>query len=255
MTTTTTSTPDLAGASPVARTTVTVERAPGAARVRMRVDSDVLRPAVRPMLLDRSEAGARVSLVPDGALLLAGDHVALEITVGAGARLELMEPTGTVAYAMSGGSASWDVAITLAEDAALVWAGEPFVVAAGARVRRRTVVSAAEGARLALRETTVLGRYGEGPGVVDQTWQADAPAGTVLAEDLHLGAASSLPGLLGPHRVLTGVVLLGCDAPVEEASADRYDLDGGGVLWRRLAGDAHAASLAGAWACARCAVA
>ena len=46
---------------------------------------------------------ARVALVPEQAVLLAGDHVTVSVRVGAGAALEIVEPGGTVAYAMRGG--------------------------------------------------------------------------------------------------------------------------------------------------------
>jgi urease accessory protein len=112
--------PDRTGAR---RTRLVLDAASGRPRVRSETSGDPRRPCLRPMLLDSGEGFARVCLVPDGALLLAGDAIQLEVTLGPGVRLELVEPTGTVAYDMRGGQAAWDVRLFLAERASLVWAG------------------------------------------------------------------------------------------------------------------------------------
>lgn len=220
---------------------------------RVRVETDVTgpatAPALRPMLLASDARSARISLVPDGAMLLAGDQVTVEVEVGEGATLTLVEPTGTVAYDMDGGHASWTVAITLAANAGLVWAGEPFVVSAGADVTRDTRVTLAPTARLALRETLVLGRHGERPGRVATTWSAHLDDGCpLLVESLDLDASSLAPGLLGPHRVLASVTALGRDVPLDACPDGRLDLERGGTLWRHLAGETHEVP-AGPWEC------
>ena len=161
------------------------------------------------MLLTADERRARVALVPDGALLLAEDAIAIRVDVGPGAVLELVEPAGTVAYDMRGGSATWSVDVRLGQGAALIWAGEPFVVAAGARVRRTTSVQIADGAVLVLRETLVLGRSGEPAGQVQQrTTAVDEHGEPVLVEELALDADRA-PTLLGGRRVVDTVLVLG----------------------------------------------
>lgn len=159
--------------------------------MRTRTRTDVRSSHLRTYRLD----GSRVALVPDQAVLLAGDHVTVEVRVGAGDSLEIVEPGGTVAYAMRGGTARWDVSIELEADASLVWRGEPFVVAEGADVRRGLDVRLAPGARLALRETLVLGRSGEAVGRLRSRTvvRCEVP---VLVEEL-----DSATGL-GPHRVV-----------------------------------------------------
>ncbi|MEI7056589.1 urease accessory protein UreD [Nocardioides sp. CCNWLW239] len=211
---------------------------------RVRVQTDVTgpatAPALRPMLLASDARSARISLVPDGAMLLAGDQVTVEVEVGEGASLTLVEPAGTVAYDMDGGRASWAVRISLAAGATLVWAGEPFVVSAGADVTRDTRVTLAPGARLALRESLVLGRHGERPGRVSTTWSAHEHDGRpLLVESLDLGASSLAPGLLGRHRVLASVTVLGRDIPSDAYPDGRLDLERGGTLWRHLASESH----------------
>jgi urease accessory protein len=201
------------------------------------------------MLLASDEAGARVSLVPDGALLLAGDTVSIHIAVGAGARLELVEPAGTVAYGMHDGSASWAVSIDLAPAASLVWAGEPFVVSAGADVTRTTTVRMGWGAMLAMRETLVLGRHGEVPGRIRQDVTACGHNGTpMLAESLEIGPGSS-PLLLGGTRVIGSVLTLGFRTPrLDDApTLAHLELDGLGTVSRALGHEAHHLPTDGAW--------
>ena len=223
----------------------------------MDTDGPSDRPVIRPMLMASDEAGAVVSLVPDGALLLAGDAITIEITVGPGARLELVEPAGTVAYAMDGASASWHVAVDLAPASTLVWAGEPFVVAEGATVDRSTTIRCGTGASMAWRETLVLGRHGERPGTLSQglsvLGHGDVP---LLREDLEIGPASHHL-LLGGARAVGSVLVLGRRLPVDLAhgSGTRLELEADGTMIRHLGLEAHRATSAVTWAAARRAVA
>lgn len=233
------------------RTRLRVTRGAGGAPAVVRTAvsaSDPSAPSLRPMLLDRRADHARVCLVPEGALLLAGDGVELDVEVGEGARLDLVEPGGTVAFDMRGDAARWSVLVTLGRDARLTWAGEPFVVSAGADVERRTVVRVGPGARLALRETLVLGRFGEPPGRVRVTTSVLDDRGPLHVEDLPLDATSAT-GLLGGQRVMASVLYLGPSLADDGADPDpdRYDLHTGGTLWRRLGTEVHATGLDRAW--------
>ena len=235
-------------------TRVTVRRPPGGGRavVSMATSGPPDRPVIRPMLLSANAEGARVSLVPEGALLLAGDAVRIDVSVGAGARLELQEPGGTVAYAMSGAKASWNVTITLGPASSLTWAGEPFVVAAGAEVDRRTRVSLGWGAMLALREALVLGRHGEEPGRMRQEFVAVGQNNVpVLADSLDIGPESG-PMLSGGARVLGSVLTLGFRTPkVSVPGIAHLDLAGMGTMSRVLVDEVHQMGLAGTWDAAR----
>ncbi|UDY25208.1 urease accessory protein UreD [Nocardioides sp. Kera G14] len=202
------------------------------------------RPVIRPVVLTSDTDGARVSLVPEGALLLAGDVVRLDIEVGPGATLELMEPAGTVAYDMRGGSASWDVHIHIASAGRLVWHGEPFVVASGAVVRRHTTVTLGQSARLALRETLVLGRHDETGGRVDQRLEVVTEGGQPLLVDAL--DTTGHPLAWGDHRAMTSVLMLGADLE-ETVGGTRFELEAGGMLVRSLTGEAHTAELRSPW--------
>lgn len=200
------------------------------------------------MILAASARSARIALVPEGALLLAGDAIEIDVTVDPGAELELVETAGTVAFDMRGGQARWDVRADVRPGAALRWGGLPFVVAAGAEVSRATRIRCATGARLTMRETLVLGRHGEAPGVLRQSTTVIEETGRpLLVESLPLDTATS-PLLLGGHRVLTSVLTLGSAVDDTLAEEHRFDLDEpGAVLWRRLGVQAHEASLDAVW--------
>jgi urease accessory protein len=242
--------PDRAG---VRRTRIRVDAASGGrARVLAATDGGSGGPSVRSVILDSGPGYARVALVPDGALLLDDDAIEIDVRVGSGVRLDLVEPAGTVAYDMRGGKATWDVVIELEPGARLAWAGEPFVLSAGARVRRRTDVTLGAGARLAVREVLVLGRHHERIGELEQTWTARGPDGAeILVEQLTLGDSAHRPGILGGNRVIGSVVALGIDVSSGVAPGDRLDLDEGGTVWRRLAREAHRAVPEEAWRAAR----
>ncbi|MEQ6899739.1 urease accessory protein UreD [Nocardioides sp. YIM 152588] len=218
----------------------------GRCRVRSAVTlSDPTASSVRPVVVSQEGTAARVSLVPEGALLLAGDAVEIDVEVGAGARLDLVEPGGTVAYDMRGAAARWSVRISVGPGAVLTWAGEPFVVSAGADVERSTTVRLAGDAALALRETLVLGRYGEAPGRVRQRTDVSVDGRPALVEELPLDPATA-PLLLGGHRVVTAVLAVGAGEPFGP-DRDRFGLEGGGLLWRRLGAQAHEADLGEPW--------
>lgn len=235
----------------VGRTRVRVSMDPDGGRCRVRTAmtcSDPTVAALRAVLMHHDDARARISLVPEGALLLAGDAIEIDVSVDAGARLDLVEPAGTVAFDMRGGHARWDVRVRLGPGAVLTWAGEPFVVAAGANVSRALDLTLGTGAAVGLRECLVLGRYGEGPGQVRQRTTVSTEGEPVLVEDLPLDGVTA-PGLLGGHRVLSSVLLVGAAAPeADPEAAHRFDLHGGGHLWRRLSAQAHEGALPAAWA-------
>lgn len=247
-TTTTTMTTLLPDRTTASSTTLVVSPADGRVHVRTGTPGDPGVPCLRSLLLDSSARHARVALVPDGALLLAGDAVRLDVVVGPGIRLELVEPAGTVAFDMRGGDASWDVRLDLAAGATMVWGGEPFVVAAGASVRRSTSVDLGPGARLLVRETLVMGRHGERGGHLEQAWRAHGPDGApLLVEQTILDERADRPGILGGHRAIGTVVALGVAVDPDVCPEGRLDLEHGGTVWRGLAREAHRAVPTDAW--------
>lgn len=227
-------------------TQVAVERParPGAP-VRVRTSDGLL--AAR--LVSRDRVHAEVALVAGGAMLLGGDRVVVGIRVDAGCALTLTDVGGTVAYDGDGAACHWDTDIRLGAGAALTWAGLPFVVAAGADTHRATTARLGPGARLALRETVVLGRSGERGGhIVLRTDIAD-DAGPVLVEELTAAGEHPVPGVLGDHAVIDTVTTVhggpatGSDHPSASGGAVTLRLERGGTLTRWLGPATHLSPL------------
>lgn len=207
-----------------------------------RTEAEVRSSHLRAFRLPAVGAVDRVALVPEQAVLLAGDQVTVSVRVPAGRSLDIVEPGGTVAYAMRGLQARWDVTVEVEEAARLVWHGEPFVVAEGADVRRSLTVGLGTGATLVLRETLVLGRSGEAPGRLLTRTDISRDQRPVLVEEL-----DSTVGL-GPHRVLDQVLHLGsASAPGEHTLL----LESGDALHRWLGAETHASPLTTGYSSAR----
>ncbi len=232
-------------------TRLSVTRDPGGGRVRLVVASDGPRGrghlGIR--VLDARSDRARVALLAEGALLLAGDDVGVSVSVGPGVHLEVVEPAGTVAYDMRGGEATWAVTADLGPHARLVWRAEPFVVSSGARVRRTLDLHLRESAVAVLREVLVLGRAAEAGGVLQQRTRATTTNGPLLAEDLEIDGARPRVGVLGGSRVLDTVTVLGDRAGLgpTPAGAHRLELDGCGTLVRALLPAVHLSPLEPVW--------
>lgn len=222
-----------------------IEVQPGDGRARCTLRTGLLSPRV----LSSDATGARVALVATGALLLAGDEVRIDVHVGPGAWLEVVETSGTVAYDARGGSASWDVVIVVEEGGTLVWEGLPFVVAAGADVTRRTTATLADGAALLLRETLVLGRTGEVGGDLRSQTRCTLGGRPAFVDDLRLDASRTAPGVLGAARVLDSILCLGTRPPAGPPVLGQVhlDLDADGALLRSVGLDAHTGSLDARW--------
>jgi len=205
---------------------------------------------LRPRLLETMGNRVRVALVGSYATLLAGDDVVIDIEVGAGVHLDVVEPTAMVAYAADDVPAQWAASLRVATGARLTWNAASFVVATGANVTRRTDVDLDNGAVALLAETLVLGRTDERGGRLHST-QHTAVAGTeLLVEELDLGDVGqrAAPGILGDSRVVATTTLLGARAPGPLAEHETH-LAGPGALARATTRRAHEATarLADTW--------
>ena len=179
----------------------------------------------------------RIALVATEALLLGGDTVELDIALDQGARLELFEVAGTVAYHGGGRQSAWRTRITLAAGAKLRWQGKPFVVADGADVERSLDLDLEPSATAVLREFVILGRSGERGGRLRNRTCLRVDREPVLLEDQHFdGTTRLLPGILGDQRVVDTVMTLGpCQVPQPPPNSASFSLLGGhGTLVRHL---------------------
>ncbi|MCC9205263.1 urease accessory protein UreD [Arthrobacter sp. zg-Y769] len=230
---------------------IAVERSGGGARFALLDQGHYLAP--RPVA-GGSVPGAlhlRVALIGIHMMLLGGDDVRIEIAVGAGITLEVIEPAGMVAYDAEGRPSSWTLDAVLGEGAVLIWEGAPFVAAAGSNVLRETRVQLGTDARVLLRETLVLGRSGEEAGPLRSRTRLTGPAGDYLYEDLDLhGPRHRAVGVLGASKVLASATAAGWrpqslspdGAGPGGGSARRLDLAAEGAVIRALAGTAHEAA-------------
>jgi urease accessory protein len=165
---------------------------------------------LRPQQVHSRPGWCRVGLVATTALLLDGDTVELDVEVGPGARLDLFAMAGTVALNGRGLPAAWHVRIRLGCEGRLRYGGQPIVVATGARVSRSLQLDVADGGQALLRDTVVLGRYGEQGGWLRSTTVVRVAGELVLLEDQVLDPSwRELPGLLGDRRVLDTISALG----------------------------------------------
>ncbi len=235
----------------MSRTRLAVSADPrgGRARVDVRSDGPSGRGHLAVRVLAATTDTVRVAIVAEGALLLAGDDVALDLLVGPGIRLDVVEPAGTVAYDMRGGQARWTVTAEVGSDARLLWRAEAFVVSTGADVARSLDLHLRERAVAVLRETLVLGRSAETGGRLRQRLRVTAPTGPVLAEDLEVDGATPQPGVLAGSRVVDTVSVLGrrADGIPTPRGAHRLELDEEGTLLRALVTAVHLSPLDPAW--------
>ncbi len=222
----------------------------GRARVVVLTDGPSGRGHLGVRILALGVGWARLALVAEGALLLAGDVIGVEVIVGPDTRLDVVEPSGTVAYDMRGGSARWTVSAWVGPGSVLSWPGQPLVLAAGAQVSRAVQVDLAPGAVALLRETLVLGRSGEPGGTLHQSTAVTYAGQPLLVEDLCLEPGLGRSGILGGARVLDTVSVLGRRAPgIPDPlqGSHRLELDGPGTVVRALGAHAHQVSLATLW--------
>jgi urease accessory protein len=203
--------------------------------------------ALIPRLLSSNYDHARVALVAGGALLLGGDLVDIEITVGKNCSLEIEEIGGTVAYDADLIESNWNVRLTLEENARLIWQGLPFVVSNGANVLRSTEIDLAEGAVACIRETIVLGRHAELGGRILSKCRARVMGKLALVEEIQLDGYQGMPGILGDHRVLDTCLLLGDRADDDKSEPWVLQLEQPGSMARHIGMDTHSSRVTKLW--------
>lgn len=85
----------------------------------------------------------------------------------------------------------------------------PLIVAGGANVQRRSTIELHDRAVAALRETVMLGRHGEPPGVLDSTLRATLAGAPLLHDGLRTDRPDPHVALPPGHRVVATLCLLG----------------------------------------------
>lgn len=161
-----------------------------------------------PLALRRTRAPAPyagVTVVGAMSAPLGGDHLAVEVEAGNGARLTVGAAAATVALP-GPEAARYDVRLTVGEDAELRWLPEQLISARGSELRMTTTVELAATARLVLREEQVLGRHGEPTGSLTTRLTVRRAGRPLLDQELAYGPGApggwDGPAVLGAHRAV-----------------------------------------------------
>tara|TARA_Y100000114_G_scaffold155758_1_gene180772 strand:- start:357 stop:1148 length:792 start_codon:yes stop_codon:yes gene_type:complete len=197
--------------------------------------------AVIPRLVHRRGHCVEIALVSGRAMLMPGDHVELDVRVGDGCSVRLVDIGGLIIYGREEvGQSQWHAHLDLGADAHLVWEGLPTVVTDAGSLTRSMTVRLGAAASVVARETLVLGRSGERGGALTADVEVTDAAGPVLRERLQVRGDQPCPGILGSQRVVDSVLYLGegITAP-HVPGAVRLDLERGGAVLRYLGDHAH----------------
>ncbi|MBW9108468.1 urease accessory protein UreD [Microbacterium ureisolvens] len=204
---------------------------------------------VVPRLVRRQGRFVEVALVAGRAMLLPGDDVRIEIAVGAGCTLRLVDIGGLVVYGRAaevGEASQWHARVDLEAGAHLAWDGLPTVITDAGSLTRSLTITLAPGSSAFLRETLVLGRTGERGGRLRADTDVSDAIGPLVRETLEVRGDSPVPGILGANRVMDSVIAVGDQACVADVpGATRLELDRGGTVVRYLGDAAHDSPLGG----------
>jgi urease accessory protein len=167
---------------------------------------------LRPRPLSSVDGTARVALVQPSASLLRGDELIVQVDLGPGARLELLDVAAMVVQPTRGGPlASLRIMIRLGPNAALEWDARPLVLCEGCELRRAITIEIEVGAAVLLRDTLVFGRAAEQPGVFKTRTVVAYDGAPLHHEALDTSGVDAFrsEAVLGQARVLDTVAIYG----------------------------------------------
>lgn len=188
----------------------------------------------------------RICLAASAAGPIGGDHLSLDVHVGAGSTLVLTEVSATLLLPGRDGTRSrTDVRATVDSGGTLVWLPEPVIAASGCHHRNDIQVQLAQGARLFMREELILGRHGEGAGQLQQRTFVQRAGRTIYAQDLEIGTdTGTSPAVAADNRALGSLLMI--DPALAHGTSKVWQLPqqaaimplvGGGVLVTALGTD------------------
>ncbi len=142
--------------------------------------------------------------------MVSGDRYRTAVTVAPGADLLVCGQAAEKVYRAAGADTVAEVALSVAEDAALEWLPQGTILFDGARLDRLTTADLAAGGRLLAGEILVFGRIGRGEvmrrGRLDEHWRVRVDGRLVWADALRLdgnvGATLDHPAALAGARSL-----------------------------------------------------
>lgn len=161
-------------------------------------------------LTHRRHGVARVALAAGTAGPLGGDSYALDVHVGAGSTLVLMEVSAMLVLPGAGGGQSqMTVTVNVEEGATFVWWAEPIIAARRCNHRHDLRIALAPGARMILREEILLGRHGELPGDFTSRMRVTRDGAALYDQQLAFGpSADGWDGaaVLGDGRAVGSII-------------------------------------------------
>jgi len=162
-------------------------------------------------------------IVNTGGGMTGGDRFAIDITVGAGARLLAGTAAAEKIYRSTGADAEMDVRLDLHAGGRLCWLPQETIVFDNARLSRRIEIDLADGASLLLAEAIVFGRAAMGEvmrhGYFADRWRLRRDGGLIFADGARLDGA--VAEKLGRRAAAAGGIALATVliAPGDERTA------------------------------------
>lgn len=147
-------------------------------------------------------------LVTTSGGLVGGDEIAVRIAAGDGTAVLASPQAAEKVYRSAGADCRIDMRLEAGPDAWLEWLPQETIVFDGARLRRRTVIEAAPGARVLAGEMLALGRAAMGErlsaGLLRDSWEVRKDGRLRWADMLHLD--KGVAGVLAHPAGLGGAV-------------------------------------------------
>jgi urease accessory protein len=206
-------------------------------RLEVRVEgTTVVHLVATPPIAAKILPGPVLMLVGSAAGLLAGDSLKMRLELAGGASLNVRTTAAMLAHPCDGGGrTSTSVDCRLGPGAHLTWLPEPLIACRACHHTGRAQVRLGVGASAVWLDTITLGRTGEEPGRLEQRLDVAVDGHALLREGLRLEAGWDGPAVLGGHRHLANLHLLGRRLPPEVAIAGAMQLAGPGTTVRLLA--------------------
>jgi urease accessory protein len=185
-------------------------------------------------------------IVNTGGGMAGGDRFAIDLKVGAGARLVAGTAAAEKIYRSTGADAEMDVSLTVETGGSLAWLPQETILFDRARLSRRIEVELADGASLVMTEGQVFGRAAMGEtvreGLWSDRWRLRRGGRLVFAENARLDGA--IAGTLAQSAAAAGSIALATVlvAPGGEATCaavraldDRFAGEVGISAWNGMA--------------------
>lgn len=211
---------------------------------------------------DRPALASVILASPSGGILQ-GDRLSIDIRVGTGAALRVLNQSATRLYRAPEGEAQQDVRLEVDAGGFLEYLPEPIIPFAGSRFSVRTTCVVAEGGTLVAWEVVGAGRVARGEILAfdryESSVEVERPDGTLLASDaVALDRAEPMQaiGALGRHRAMGMLIVVrsGLDpGHLRMAAGEVHDpsislgassLPNGAGAWLRVLGESHGVVLA-----------